>query len=197
MSLSDLRLVPVEPTAGHEDGWAALAETVRWPDGKLSVLTARRAATAGTCLLDPALGPRRSTAWQGLGEWLQCPLVPEPDTLAALVEAVLARMDRPNPYENQDGAFAIRRRTRKRREPAQSAPPADSSAEILVTGLWAAAYADLSVLFNADGSMLQGRKIFVDEVGELRPRTFLYLLANGAKASEPVLSCLQPAMKHL
>lgn len=167
--LTSLRLVPVEATAGHEDGWACVAETVRWPTGQLKVLTAPRAAAAGACLLDPALGAKRSPAWERLGSWLGCPLEPGAEQLAALIEIVLAQLERPAPYHDQDDPAAARRRPRRSAgKPAGIARPSLPAAEKIRVEQWAAAYADLAVLFDASESVLNGREILVDDAGILR-----------------------------
>ena len=167
--LTSLRLVPVEATAGHEDGWACVAETVRWPTGQLKILTAARAAAAGACLLDPTLGAKRSAAWERLGNWLGCPLEPGAEQLAALVEVVLAQLERPAPYHDQDDPTATRRRARRPAgRPAGISRSSLPAAEKIRVEHWAAAYADLAVLFDATENVLNGREILVDDTGTLR-----------------------------
>lgn len=169
--LTERPLVPVESTLAPGTGWASLADTYRWPHDNLTVLTAVRAAEYGTCLLDSTLSPGRTARWEVTADWLDSPLTPDADTLAELVEQVLAALERPAAYDDTGGALRTRRpKNRKAKDTKKRAPrtrqaPGDAAR----SQLWASVYTDLAALFTADSAeAVRGRLLLVDDAGELR-----------------------------
>ncbi|MGC1237554.1 MAG: DUF3883 domain-containing protein [Acidimicrobiales bacterium] len=174
------RLVPIEVASEDGPRWASLAETYRWPAPTLEVLTAARAAENDIRLLDSKLGQARMNRWEEIASYLDCPLSPDAENLAELVEHIAANLDRPTPYD--DGGVVLHsRRPKKRKEAASKrkarARPATNAA---TEALWSDLYSDLAVLFGIKtGHVLRGRRLLVDEAGELRATN-----APSAKPSE-------------
>ena len=170
-ALIERPFVPIEVTAGHDPGWASLADTYRWPAGNLKVLTAARAAEGGTCLLETTLGRGRIKRWEDTAAQLDCPLSPDADTLAGLVERIAARLARPAAYDDTGGV--LRTRLPKKRKVKASKKPARGRlgvGDAAPATLWSNVYSDLAVLFATEArEVLRGRWLLVDDAGELRP----------------------------
>ena len=191
--LIEQRLVPVEAMTGREDGWASLTEAYCWPMGTFNVLSAARAAETGSCLLDSTLSAGRTAAWERMGDWLDCPLTPEPEALAEMVETILRQSHRPATYDDADRTLGSRRakasRAKKPAKTTQSSPPA----EALRASEWAGVYADLAVLFGVDErKALRGRLILVDDGGDLRPTNTPGPPASGRRGARRVSAFLPP-----
>jgi hypothetical protein len=163
--------VPIEVTAGHDPGWASLADTYRWPAGNLKVLTAARAAEDGTCLLESSLGRGRINRWEDTAAQLDCSLSPDADTLAGLVERIAASLARPAAYDDTGGVLRTRPpKKRKVKATKKSARARLGVGDVVPATLWSNVYSDLAVLFATDArEVLRGRRLLVDDAGELRP----------------------------
>jgi hypothetical protein len=168
-ALIEQLFVPIEVAAKHGPRWASLAETYRWPASTLKVLTANRAAEIGIRLLDGKLGQARMNRWDDIASYLDCPLSPDADNLADLVEHIVASLDRPLPYEDTGRALDARRTKKRKEAGAKKKAQARAPATAATGTLWSDLYKDLAVLFGTKtGPILRGRKLLVDESGELR-----------------------------
>lgn len=195
--LIERHFVPIEASAGHDLEWASLADTCRWPVGNLKVLTAARAAEDGTCILDTALGRFRLDRWQDMAGWLDCPLRPDAETLAEFVEQIAARLERPAAYDDTSGVLRTRRPKRAKgkatKKRARSRRVAGDTARAT---LWADVYSDLAALFATehDKEALRGRRLLVDDAGELRPANTAQPPPGERTAARRVTAFLPPAL---
>ena len=114
--------------------------------------------------------------------------------MAALVEGVLAQLERPAPYHDQDDPAAPRRRARRpARSPAGIIRSSLPAAEQIRVEQWAAAYADLAVLFDTIENVLNGREILVDDAGTLRSANVQTFPRERRRQAKRVSAFLPPA----
>lgn len=130
--------VPFLPVIGASK-WASLSDAYQWPESRFASLTPGAISNTGARILEPGLGARRFERLETLSEEvLGGGLDPDEETLAIWIERVAAPMGR------------------------RHNPPIQS---------WLRFYDDLAELggeYPNLGDALRGRKILLDDAGELR-----------------------------